>query len=258
MLARTPDGIGIEFVEEIHALGFDYVELPLAQMAALSQADFQALERAVAQSGIRCEACNNFFPSALKLTGPDADLSAIMSYAIPAMERAARLGAKVVAFGSGPAKLVPAGFPRSSAWRQLVELLKKISLPARRLGLNVAIEPLRRQECDIVNTAAEGLSLVQAVDSEEVKLLVDFFHLDAENESCQIISAAGGQLCHIHIARPEGRRFPSADDAPLFQAFFASLGAVLYDQRISIEAYSKDFRNDARSGLSFLQGAFPR
>lgn len=258
MLARDPGQTGSETIDDLRDLGFDYVELPLAQVAALSPDAFDALCRQLDRCGLPCAACNNFFPTSMRLTGADADVSAALVYAGAALARAARLGAEVVVFGSGPAKSVPAGFPEAAAWRQLVDLLTRLSPLAKAHGITVAIEPLRRQECNIVNSAAEGLALARAVASEPIQLLIDFYHLDAENEDSRIVAAAGDTLRHVHIARPAGRRFPAATDAPVFRRFFAALSAAAYDSRISIEAYSDDLRGDAAGALAFLRTVFPR
>ncbi len=258
MLAKRESETGVEIIEDLRDLGFDYIELSLAQIAALSEADYKSLGERVQKSGIKSEACNNLFPPSFRLTGPEVDLDKIMAYAIPAMERAAHLGGRIIVFGSGPAKRVPDVFSKNLAWFQLVELLREISVPAKEFGLTVAIEPLRRQECNIINTAAEGLLLVRSVCTEQVKLLVDFYHLSAEGESCQILKDARDEICHIHIAKPEGRRFPSQVDAAIFQEFFETLNEISYQHRISIEAYSKDFRNEAANSLSFLQDFFNR
>ncbi len=256
MLAKQGNEVGVELIEDIWESGFDYVELSLANIAALAEDDYQFLRQRLKQSGIKSEACNNFFPSSIKLTGPEVDMSKIMAYVNPAMERAARLDVKIIVFGSGLAKMVPVGFSRASAQQQLVELLTRISVPAKDLGLTVAIEPLRRQECNIINSAADGLTLARAVNTAQVKLLIDFYHLKAEGESCQIIKEACDQICHVHLAKPDGRRFPALADLAIYQEFFDSLASVEYQERISIEAYSQDYRNDAANSLSFLRNFF--
>ena len=256
MLAKGPDETGAAIADDLRELGFDYIELSLAQIAVLPEPDYQVLCRRVRESGIRSEACNNFFPPSLRLTGPEYDPSRIMAYARPAMERAARLGVEIIVFGSGPAKRVPTGFSMSTAWSQLVELTGQLAITAMDLGLNIAIEPLRREECNIINSAAEGLSLVRATATESVKLLVDFYHLCAEGESCKILAEAGDRICHIHLAKPEGRRFPVQADSNLYQEFFDALIDIEYEGRISVEAYSDDFRNDAAASLAFLRQAF--
>ena len=69
LVAQNPDKTGVEIVEKIAQYGYDYIELPLAEMMQLSDADFAALCKRVERSGIRCEACNNFFPGRIRLTG---------------------------------------------------------------------------------------------------------------------------------------------------------------------------------------------
>ena len=89
MIAPDRDPLGIESVEAMAAAGFDYIELSLAHLAALDDGAFQRVVDRVARSGIRCEACNNFFPPHVRLTGPEADLDAAVDYATRAMGRAA-------------------------------------------------------------------------------------------------------------------------------------------------------------------------
>ena len=47
LIARTSDGIGLEFIEKLAEIGFDYAELPLAEMMALSDDDFSKLKERV-------------------------------------------------------------------------------------------------------------------------------------------------------------------------------------------------------------------
>ena len=45
MIAKGPDGTGIEYIEALAKAGFDYAELPLAEMMALPDGQFQELLR---------------------------------------------------------------------------------------------------------------------------------------------------------------------------------------------------------------------
>src|SRR2546430_633847 len=126
MLVPLGQGTGVELVEQVAAAGFDYLELPLARIAALSEPAFSAVCRRVEATQLSTEACNDFFPPELKLTGPQADVSRAPSYATGALERATRLGAKVVVFGSGGARAVPDEFPKAKGYEQLVRLLGEL------------------------------------------------------------------------------------------------------------------------------------
>jgi sugar phosphate isomerase/epimerase len=257
MIAPTTDPVGVAIVDKLAEFGFDYIELSLAPIAAMTDAAFVELARRVAGSGLRCEANNNFFPASIRLTGPDADLARALAYAKGAFERAARLGTAVVVFGSSAAKNVPAGFPHEAAWRQITDLLRALGPLAAQYGITIAIEPLNRQESNIVNLVSEGLRLARAVDHPNVQLVVDFYHLMRESESFEVLLAAGAAVRHIHFAEIVSRNFPTEpqDD---YARFFESLHRIQYDDRCSIEAYTKDFGSDAPVALANLQAVAAR
>ena len=146
LVAQNPDKTGVEIVEKIAQYGYDYIELPLAEMMELSDADFAALCKRVERSGIRCEVCNNFFPGRIRLTGPDVDEQAIRAYYSKALERAATLGVKVIVFGSAGAKRVPEGFDMDKAYQQVVQVTRETGEAASRCGCLTAISstPLPR------------------------------------------------------------------------------------------------------------------
>ena len=257
MNARQPDGSGVEIVEQIREIGYDYIELSLAHLAALPAAEFAALRRRVAASGIACEACNNFFPRAVRLTGAEVNPAQVRDYIALAVGRAAELGAKIIVFGSSAAKNVPAGFPMYRAWQQIVWTLHQAADEIGRLfpngdGITIAIEPLNRQESNIVNSEAEGLALLQRVSRREVQILVDYFHISLEAEDLSILQLAGPHLRHAHFARVAGRAFPTEPE-PGYLAFFAALKAAGYDGRVSVEGFTRDFDRDAVKSLALLK-----
>jgi sugar phosphate isomerase/epimerase len=252
MVSPSTDPIGIETAEALAEIGFDYVELSLADLAALPEEEFLHLARRVEHSGIGCEVCNNFFPRAIRLTGADARLNVALDYAGLALDRAARLGVRIVVFGSSVAKNVPAGFSRNSAWSQIVELLMHLGPLAAQHDLTIAIEPINKLESNLVNLAAEGLRLMREVHHPKIQLLIDFYHLTMEQENPDIILEAGAAIRHLHFASIEGRRFPS-EMTPACTRFFKLMRDVQYSGRCSIEAFTHDFAADARRALRLLR-----
>lgn len=252
MVATGPDGIGLELVELLAELGYDYIELSLAHMMALSEAEFRALGQRVARSGIRCEACNNFFPPTVRLTGDAVDWLRVQDYTGRALSRAAELSVQTVVFGSSSAKNVPEGFPLPRAWEQIVETLRMVDPIAAEHGITIAIEPLNRLESNIVLTAREGLALARQVDRPRIKLLVDYYHMTLEDESPDILLKAGPEVRHIHFARAEGRTFPAEMETG-YRVFFANLKKIGYEGRVSVEAYTTDFASDAPRALAVLK-----
>ena len=252
LIATQIDGTGSEWIEKGQEGGFDYVELPLAQMVALNDKEFSSLKKKVDTSGLQCETCNNFFPASIRLTGNAVDYGEIEGYLDKALGRAAQLSVKVIVLGSPKSKNVPEGYPMDQAWSQLVKLLRHIDPLVRAKGITVVIEPLCKLESNIINTAAEGLQLAKAVDREHIKLLVDYYHLVMEKEDPEIISEAGSYIKHTHFANPAGRVYPiEAEDG--YIRFINLLKRIGYEGRISIEAYTKDFRHDAKRSVEILR-----
>ena len=238
--------------------GFEYLELGTSEIAALSETDFEAAVAHIRQVGLAVPVTNLFLPAALKVTGPDVDQEEQLRYVRTAFARLSRLGTGTVVFGSGGARRVPDGFPKDQAFKQLVEFGRRIASEARPHNITIAIEPLRRQETNIINSAAEGLDLVTAIDHPNFQLMIDFYHLASEREDPAIVLRAREHLRHLHMANPQGRVFPLAWDEYDYAPFFANLRQIGYDQRISIEASAEDFPVDAPRAIALLRGAFEK
>jgi sugar phosphate isomerase/epimerase len=247
-LISPADPLGVEIVEQLATLGYDYLELSLRDLAVLPETAFTSLVTRLQRAGVPCEACNNFFPAEIRLTGPAADLPAAVTYARKALARAARLGVTVVVFGSSGARNVPAGFPLDEAWAQLRALLVALGPVAEEHGLTIVIEHLNRGESNILNSIAEGWRLAQEVAHPRIRVLADAYHVRQENEDPAIMAQVTPPIAHVHVAQRAERVFPDGTDAEL-AAFFRQLRATGYAQRVSIEGYTKDFSADAARAL---------
>jgi len=243
-------------IEDARAAGFDYVELGTSEIAALSDADFESARARVRQLGAAVPVTNLFLPATLKVTGGDVNQEEQLRYVRRAFARLGRLGTQIVVFGSGGARRVPEGFSKDEAFKQLVEFGRRVAPDARAHNITVAVEPLRRQETNIINSAAEGLALVTAVNDPNFQLMIDFYHLASEQEDPEIVVTARDHLVHLHMANPKGRVFPLAWDEYDYAPFFAKLRAIGYDKRISVEASAKDVAAEAPRAIVLLRRAF--
>lgn len=253
MVASEPDGIGAEHLSELDHMGYDYVEMPLAEMMGLNDWEFLKLRGKLERLTIACEVCNNFFPKHIRLTGQEVHKDMVLDYAEKALTRANRLGAAYVVFGSGAAKNVPDGTSLERGYQQIVELLSQIAPLAADRDIIICIEPLRKQECNLINTFDEGCRLADEIRHPNVKVLADYFHMMAEEEPMDHLSGPGGRyLAHVHFSS-SGRKFPGCQDEAAYHAFFNELKRVGYDSRISCEAYSANFMGEAPMALEFLK-----
>lgn len=257
MLKKTPTDTIIDFVEKIAEVGYDYIELPLDELMMLSEAEFEALKTRVKIAGIPCHACSNFFPKNLKLTGPDVDHKAVREYYTAALKRAKELGVQFIVFGSPWSKSVPTGFPKDEAYQQLAELNKELGPVAAENNIIIALEHNNRTETNILNQLHEVGKLAEYVNHPNIKVLVDYFHIAAENESILNIVHYGENIVHTHFARFEGRRYPKdMSEDKNYLAYINALKRIHYDGGVSIEAYSDDFPLDALATLKFFKENF--
>jgi sugar phosphate isomerase/epimerase len=84
--------------------------------------------------------------------------------------------------------------------------------------------------------------------------LEDYYHLVVENESLDVLRIAGSALAHLHFADPDGRVFPTTPKQE-YRDFYRVLHEIGYRGRLSIEAYTRDFRADAEKALRVLRAA---
>src|SRR5829696_7266842 len=249
---------GLKNLEAAKAAGFDYVEVPATEIAALSDADFDAAAARIKSLGIATPAANLFLPAALKVTGPDTNPEQQMAHVKKAFARLQTLGVQVVVFGSGGARRVPDGFSKDDAFKQLVDFGRRAAGEAQARGITIAIEPLRRQETNIINSAAEGLALVEAIAHPNFQLMIDFYHLASEQEDPAIVLRAKDRIRHLHVANPQGRVFPAKWEEVDYAPFFANLRAIGYDKRISVEGATTDLPAQGPPAIALLRRGFER
>ncbi|MDR3200544.1 MAG: sugar phosphate isomerase/epimerase [Spirochaetales bacterium] len=252
MIYPEKDPIGIEVVEETARLGYDYIELALRDVAALDAAGFSALSRRLQKSGLRSEACNNFYPASQRITGPDFNLQTLRGYTAEALRRAKELGAEFVVFGSSIARNIPDGFPRDTAWAQIVDASRMIAEEAEKTGVTVAIEYHNKNEANVLLSMAEAMKLFREIDRKRIQVLADYYHYAVQEESPSDITRAAGHIVHAHFAELRDRAFP-LEPKQEYRDFIGALKAGGYTGRISIEAFTKNFSADAPKALAVMR-----
>ena len=243
----------VDKLAETKAAGFEYAELGTSKIAKLSDQEFAAALAKHKEVGLPTPVANLFIPGELKVVGPSVDDAALLAYVQKAFDRMSQLGVQIIVFGSGGARKVPDGFSKEEAFNQLVAFAKKVAPLAQAKGITLAVEPLRSQETNIINTAAEGLKWVKAVDHPNFQLMVDFYHLASEKEDPRILVEARDHIRHFHIANPNKRVFPMSASEYDYAGFFENLRKMGYHGRISVEASTQNFAEEGPKALAFLR-----
>ena len=245
--------LNMEDKEQIKAVsnaGFDYVECSFTQLSRAEDAVFEKFVSDLEETGIACESANCFIPGDLPIIGTDYARDEMKAFIERGMSRGEKLGIKAVVFGSGKARRLPDGYPFSKGIAELVGFLRDVVAPvAESHGITVVIEPLRRNETNMIHTLDEGSMLAAFVGRKGVACLGDMYHMWGAGDDFEDIRRLKGCIFHSHLANPvkpdgsRNRAFPKDKDEFDYKGFFDAL-EFAGCERCSIEAERNDFIAD--------------
>jgi D-psicose/D-tagatose/L-ribulose 3-epimerase len=119
-------------------------------------------------------------------------------------------------------------------WGHAVESVRKAAAYAEQKGVLLAVEPINRFESFLVNNVDQGLRFVQEVGSEVVKLHLDTFHMNIEdNDPAEAIRKAGDLLVNVHIS--DSNRGPVGTGHTDFKATLRALKEIGYQGALTME-----------------------
>ena len=234
--------------------GYSFVEESVREFLIPAEADsiFEQKLSLLRESKLPVEACNSFLPGNLKCVGPTPAHEEILKLGETAFKRAQVAGVKIIVFGSGGARAIPDGFSRDEANNQFISLCRKLAPLAQRNNVVISLEPLNSQECNFINSVAEGGEIVKAVNHQNFRLLADIYHMLMENESPENILKYGHLLYHTHIAEKTGRSAPGVNNED-FAPYFKALKEVKYEGRMTIECSWKNLKEQAAPALKAIR-----
>ena len=119
-----------------------------------------------------------------------------------------------------------------------IEEISKMADFAADLDINLCLEVLNRFENHILNTADEGVAYVQEINKENVKLMLDTFHMNIEEDSFSAaIRKAGPLLGHFHTGECN-RRVPGKGRIP-WKEIGDALRDIGYNGNVVMEPFVK-------------------
>ena len=248
--------VDYELIKMIKEAGFDYVEMRAMLVSALSDEEFEKLEKTLKELELDCDCCCALFPKTIRVTGKSMDLNEIESYIEKTFDRCRRLGAKKVVFGSAPARALDEETTQDEGYAQIAEVIKKVVVPAcEKYDMVVVMEPLRADACNFINTLSDGMRVVNDVKSDRIQLLADTIHMMTNNDNPDDIVKYKDSLKHVHIAEMQ-RIMPEDEYSEFIQTVFSNLNKNGYDGTISFESKNGNGLESMRKALELLKKQF--
>ena len=239
------------------AAGFDYVECSLNALAAMEEDAYLELLHSAPDFPIPISKCNCLFPGDIPVVGPNVSQQQICAYLNHAFSRASRLGIKLAVFGSGKSRSYPEDASFGNPMQQLANCLKLMAEYADQYDIDIAIEPLRLQECNLVNLVFEATILAIAVNHPRIGVLGDTFHMLSVHEPWENLANARHKRYHMHISHTlpdlSGRIYPRRGDGEDYTTVIDTLKSMRYHGDVSVEAGTKDFSTDSIEAVLCLK-----
>ncbi len=247
----------IEYAQQIKDAGFDYIEINLTKISALSEKEFECELETLKKSGLKAQTANCFFPSDIALVGANVDYDKIKQYTEFVLSRAQTMGIEIAVLGSGKSRSVPDGFDRKTAGEQFKKAVEICAGIGKKYGIKVAIEPLSARDSNFLNTVEETSAFCDTLESDNVGIIADFFHMYMNGETMQGFENCKKNICHLHIARPDADRFaPSEKDIDTLRVWAQSIKKIGYDGRMSLENTSKQDFSQALDNMNSVKYIF--
>lgn len=224
-------------------LGFDAVEIFAPGPDAVDRGELRQLldEHSLKLAAVGTGA--GMVIHGLSLTSPDASQrQQAVAFVQSMIEFGAEFGAPAI-IGSMQGQW-GGDLDRNAALDLLRDALNTLAGLAADKGTALIYEPLNRYETNLICTIADGVDLMQSLETDNVKLLADLFHMNIEEANlADAIRAGAGHVGHVHFVDSNRRAAGMAhmDFVPIA----AALRDIHYDGYASAEAFAYPDSNTA-------------
>lgn len=121
-------------------------------------------------------------------------------------------------------------------WKRAVCGVREIAKMAEQHSVMLGMEVLNRFEGYLLNTCEEALAFVDEVNNPCVKVMLDTFHMNIEEDNiAEAIRLAGDKLGHLHVGE-QNRKVPGKGSIPWNEIGIA-LRDIKYESAIVMEPF---------------------
>lgn len=266
------DASFLPLLPAIKQWGFDGIEVPIINPDAL---DIGQLRTGVRDNGLEATACS-VLPAGLSLISDSAEVRGkTITHLTRCVEVAAAAGIRIIAGPLySPVGYLPGRRRTTDEWSRAVEGYRTLLPVLDAHDVTLCIEPLNRFETYFLNTAADAVALMEAVNHPRIRILFDTFHANVEEKQVAgALRSTAGVLGHVHTCEND-RGTPGSGHVPWNEVRDA-IAAIHYDGWLTIESFGfalgelsaaasiwRDLAPSpeaiARDGVGFLRQLFGR
>lgn len=256
--------------ERVAELGFNHIEISIETVD--QNLDYKALGQAIKDNGLTVGVCAFFDSSCDFCLGDETKAQNGMKYMRHVADSLSAMGGTVA---SGPFYSSIHRFwhakDRKGELGRAATYLRQMGDYAADRGIIFGIECINRYETSLINTAEQGMELVELVDHPNVGVHLDSFHMGIEEKDFgKAIERAGKKMVHFH-SNEHDRGVPGSGHTD-WTSIAAAIKEIGYDRAMVIESFNHKLEQfagiaklwrpivaedcDLANGASFLKGLF--
>lgn len=229
-----PDDSLLPVIEELKAMGYDGVEIPLFNLDVDKWTKYgekiKAMDLKCTAVTVRNEEDNPISPDAsVRAKGVELNKKTL--------DCCAALGAETLVgpYHSAIGIFSGAG-PTEDEWKWGVDSMRQVAEHAGDVNVMLGVEALNRFETYLLNIHRDSARFVREVDHPNCKMMYDTFHANIEeSDIAQAIRDCSDVLHHVHIS--ENNRATPGSGHIDFDVNFNTLKEVGYDGWMVVEAF---------------------
>ena len=255
---------GQRVISEAARIGLDMVEIPLLHPESFNGEKVRAMLEA---KGISA-AYSLGLPIDKSLPDNPELAEKFLKTAIDAISLAG--GDTLTGVTYGTLGDLPGRPPCEADYKVLVKVLRAVADYAAKKNIKIGIEPVNRYETFLINTAEQAVELLDRIDSDNMFVHLDTYHLNIEEESFgKAIRTAGKRMGYIHLS--ESHRGTPGKGTVDWEDVFGGLRDIHFQGALIMESFVnlnpdiaratcmwreivKDPETMIRDGVAFLTG----
>lgn len=228
------------YISKVKKLGFDILEISCAMLKNISREELVEMRDMARAEGVTLTAGYGPGPSENLASSDEAVVKNAVAFYTDILKKLEILD--IHTLGGGVYSYWPVDYTKpidkEGDWKRSVKNVRTVGKIAQECGVDYCLEVLNRFEGYLLNTCAECRQFVEEVDVPAVKIMLDTFHMNIEEDSMtEAILLAGDRLGHFHVGE-NNRRLPGKGNLPWYQ-IGSALRAIRYDKNVVMEPFVK-------------------
>ena len=227
----------IKYIKKAADIGFDILEFQAQPLLEMSKARMNEIKATAQEYGIELTYSLGLDKNYDISSTDEAVRLGGIKYLKDIMDKVGFMDGKIISGVSYAGWGVPDGnFQREVLLENSIKSMKELVKTAEEYGITYAVEAVNRFEGVVLNTAEQAVEYVKAVDSPNMGVLLDTYHMNIEeNNIGDAIRSAGDLLVGFHTG--ENNRTAPGRGHLDWDEIFSALADVNYKGRIVSEPF---------------------